>query len=752
MKFTEGYWLRSERVDASYGAQAFEVLRIKNGMRVIAPTRPVKSRGDALDQTVLTLEFTSFNKNDIRVCIKHFEAYDAKKPEYELNEAPEETEVEIDDEKAVMSVGTDGLKVVVDRNTCDFHFEANGRLLTGSGFRNFGYMRWDKHPKTMFMQDNYMVDDYKPYMLQELSIKPGEYIYGFGEQFTAFTKNGQTIDIWNEDGGTASQAAYKNIPFYLTNEGYGVFVEETGTVSFEVSSEKVEYVGFSVEGESLSYHLIYGPTIKEVVSNYTNITGRPALPPSWTFGLWLSTSFTTNYDEATTSSFIDGMKERDIPLSVFHFDCYWMKAFHWCDFNWDDETFPNVEDMLKRYHSDKGVKICAWVNPYIAQGTDTFKEGVENGYFLMRADGKGVKQIDNWQPGMAIVDFTNPDAVKWYKGKIRRLLEQGVDSVKTDFGERIPIDVKYNNGADPKSMHNYYTYLYNKAVFETVEEVKGKNNAALFARSATVGGQKFPIHWGGDSSASYASMAESLRAGLSLALCGFGFWSHDISGFEATAAPDLYKRWVQFGLLSSHSRLHGSSSYRVPWLFDKEADEVVKYFTKLKCTLMPYIYLKAVESHESGIPVLRPMIMEFPDDPACRCLDMQYMLGDRLLVAPVFNAEGTAEFYVPDGGVWTDYISGKKYEGGRWYKEKYDYMSLPLLVRPDTILPIGGRDNRPDYDYMEGLTLKCYELKEKEETEVYIPEPDSVNKNKIIVSKNGDSINVYPDHIPALIQ
>lgn len=180
-------------------------------------------------------------------------------------------------------------------------------------------------------------------------------------------------------------------------------------------------------------------------------------------------------------------------------------------------------------------------------------------------------QGDVWQAGLAIVDFTNPEAYRWYQSKLRVLLEQGVDCFKTDFGERIPTDVAYYDGSDPTKMHTYYTYLYNKCVFELLEAYKGKNEACVFARSATVGGQKFPVHWGGDCSSSYASMHESLRAGLSLCMSGFGFWSHDISGFEGTASADVYKRWAVFGLLSTHSRLHGAKSYRVPWLFGEEA-------------------------------------------------------------------------------------------------------------------------------------------------------------------------------------
>ena len=607
MKFTEGYWEKNERANASYAMQAFTAEAIPGGMRIVSPFRQITDRGGALDVGTITTEFISVRKDIISVRSYHYEGYVKGEPRYELNEDPQETEVEITEDEAVMKAGR--MTVRVDLKDFKITYEADGKVLTNIGFRNLGYMQYDRATLTKFPEPNYMAAQYQPYMVTELSLAPGECVYGLGERFTAFVKNGQVVDIWNEDGGTASQISYKNIPFYVTSKHYGVFVDHSDHVSFEVASEKVENVGFSVKGEEIRYHIIYGDDIKGVIENYTDLTGKPALPPAWSFGLWLSTSFTTNYDEETTNSFIQGMADRDIPLSVFHFDCFWMKEFHWCDFEWDSRIFPDVPGMLKRY-KDKGLKICVWINPYIAQGTNFFKEGLKNGYLVQRADGRGIKQIDNWQPGMGLVDFTNPDAVKWYQNKLKTLLDMGVDCFKTDFGERIPVDVKYYDGSDPVSMHNYYTYLYNKAVFDLLKEVKGEGEAILFARSATAGGQQFPVHWGGDCSATYASMAESLRGGLSFTLSGFSFWSHDMGGFEMTAAPDVYKRWLQFGLLSTHSRLHGSKSYRVPWLFDEEAVDVCRKFTKLKLRLLPYLYSMAVKSHKTGIPSMRTMIME----------------------------------------------------------------------------------------------------------------------------------------------
>jgi alpha-D-xyloside xylohydrolase len=317
----------------------------------------------------------------------------------------------------------------------------------------------------------------------------------------------------------------------------------------------------------------------------------------------------------------------------------------------------------------------------------------------------------------------------------------GVDAFKTDFGERIPTDVVYADGSDPHRMHNFYSYLYNKTVYDLLHEVRGENDAVVFARAATVGGQQFPVHWGGDSTATFESMAETLRGGLSLGLSGFGFWSHDIGGFEQTANADVYKRWIAFGLLSSHSRLHGSDSYRVPWTYDEEAVDVLRKFTKLKCSLMPYLYQVARQAHENGIPVLRAMLLEFPDDPACDYLDRQYMLGDSLLVAPVFSHDGDVDYYVPSG-VWTNLLNGEAVQGPRWIREKHDFLTLPVLVRPNTLLPMSSRTDRPDYDYSEDVTLKVFHLENGNQARVEIPDLGGDVGTVFEAQRQGDVIRI----------
>lgn len=671
MKFLNGGWLVKDGFSVKYAANIYTANIEPKKLTLFCPFgSPIYNAGMTLDGGILTIEVTSPREDVITTKLINFKKDRSNCPKFGLNETDPDVEIDETDDKWTFTSGRLTLEIAKGE-TIDFKYLYDGKVIAHSGWRAKGLVT---DPEGQL------------HVSEQLDLGVGEKIYGLGERFTNFIKNGQTVDIWNEDGGTGTEQAYKNIPFYLSNRKYGLFVDNPGKVSFEVGAEKVSRVQFSVPGEEMSYSVVGGENLKAILNTYTDLTGKAPLVPDWSYGLWLSTSFTTDYDEKTVLEFVDGMAERNIPLSVFHFDCRWMKELEWCNFDWDKSKFPDPEGLLKKLH-DRGLKICVWINSYIGQKSPLFEEGAKNGYFIKNEDGS-VWQWDKWQAGMAIVDFTNPEATKWYQGYLKKLVAMGVDCFKTDFGERIPTEgVKYYDGSDPELMHNYYTYLYNKAVYDVLVETKGADEAILFARSATVGGQQFPVHWGGDCSSNYPSMAESLRAGLSFGMSGFGYWSHDIAGFEDQASPDLYKRWTQFGLLSSHSRYHGSTAYKVPWLYGDEAVDVAREFTELKLQLKPYLLKMAQETHETGVPMMRAMVLEFPDDPTCEDIDTQYMLGDDLLVAPVFREDGVARFYVPDDGTgqaWTNIITDTAYEPGKWYTEQYDYHTLPVLARPGT--------------------------------------------------------------------
>jgi len=724
MKFTEGYWATRPGFTVLHPVEVRDVVAdaAAGTLTVLGTTKRIRERGDTLNLPVITVTYSASAPGVVRVRIAHHEGGLPPLPRFALTGEPGFV--------PAVRVGPDDAELVSGDLTVHVRrgpgwlveLRSAGRLLTTSAERSVGVVTGP---------------DGETYVHEQLTLSPGELVYGLGERFGPVVKNGQSVEIWNEDGGTSSELAYKNVPFHLTSRGYGVLVDDLGRVSYEVGSEAVERTQFSVPGEVLEYLVIDGPTPKDVLRRYTALTGRPPALPAWSFGLWLTTSFTTPYDEATVTSFIDGMAERDLPLSVFHFDCFWMREFHWTDFVWDPATFPDPAGMLARLKA-RGLRVCVWINPYIAQRSRLFEEGKEKGYLVRRTDGS-VWQWDRWQAGMALVDFTNPAAAQWYAGYLGELLDQGVDCFKTDFGERIPSqDVVYHDGSDPARMHNYYTHLYNRTVFETLSDVRGEGEAVLFARSATAGGQQFPVHWGGDNDSSFASMAETLRGGLSLGLSGFGYWSHDIGGFEGTPDPLVFKRWLAFGLLSSHSRLHGSDSVRVPWAFDDEAVDITRRFTHLKHTLMPYLGRVADEARTDGLPMLRHLMLEFPDDRSALHVDTQYMLGDALLVAPVLDPDGDVDVYVPEG-TWTSLLDGSTVTGPRWVRQRHATDSLPVLVRPGTVLPLGADVTRPDYDWAHGVTLAAYGLADGDEREVVVPS-SSGGATTFTVRRDGDRL------------
>lgn len=647
--------------------KACEVRFVKKNdtkLTLTVPTYKIYGKGMTLGGVFLTLEITSPIDNVFKIRAYHHKGDKSLEPSY-FETLDCEAVLEVKEDQDSISVRSAESTLSIDKQNFSMKLYRGGRLITATEGGALAYIEGKD----------------RNYMREQLSLKVGEHVYGLGERFGSFIRNGQSVDIVNKDGGTFSEQSYKNIPFYITDNDLGVFVDHSETVSFEVASENVSKVQFSVAGECLAYYLIAGSSMKDVLTGYTAVTGRAPLLPEWSYGLWLSTSFLTDYDEKTVLSFVDGMLERGIDLKVFHFDCLWMKDSHWCNFIWDEDMFPDAKALIAKIH-ERGIKVCVWINSYIAQESELFDEADANGYLIKKTDGS-TWQTDMWQPGMGIVDFTNSSAKAWYLSKLKALLDMGVDCFKTDFGERIPSEgVTYFGGQDPERMHNFYTYLYNEAVYSLLLKEKGEGEAILFARSATAGGQKFPVHWGGDCKSDYVSMEQTIRGGLSLMLSGFSYWSHDIGGFEDKSTADVYKRWAAFGLMSSHSRLHGSTSYRVPWNYDDEAVDVVRFYTDLKKKFLPEILSASEIAHETGVPVMRPMVLEFQDDPVCAFLDKQYMLGGNILVAPVFDESGYVEFYLP-AGTWKDVYSDEviTLEQGRFFKETRDYLHMPVYIR-----------------------------------------------------------------------
>lgn len=736
-RFSRGMWELKLGVTLRWANDVVKHETRGNAIYLVAATMPVRGRGDALNNPLISSRVFSPREDVVGLEAYHHKSQYEKsgEPRFDIR-ADADFAPKVAQSGDTRTLTSGGVSAEVGTKKFGVQFKQDGKLLTELGFRSLGW-----------------VDDSrfgKKYITAQFHASVGEKFYGLGERFGPFVKNGQRVETWNEDGGTSSEWTYKSIPMYVSSRGYAVLVDCALDVIFEVQSERTTRVNVTVPGEGARFYIIGGDTLKKVLGTYTDLTGKPALPPPWTFGLWLTTSFTTDYDLKTVSLFIQGMKDRKIPLRTFHFDCFWMKGFQWCDFEFDPECFPDPENMLAQLKKEFGVGICVWINSYIAQESALFADADKKGY-LIKNDNGSLYQTDLWQAGMGIVDFTNPDATKWFQDHLRRLVKMGVDSFKTDFGERIPcIGVKYHDGLDPVAMHNYYTLLYNKAVFEVLEEEVGKNKACLFARSATVGGQQYPVHWGGDCMLTFEAMAETLRGGLSLGLAGFGFWSHDIGGFEGeTPDPAVYKRWCAFGLLSSHSRLHGSLSYRVPWNFDDEASDVLRKFTNLKLLLMPYLYHHAVQAHKTGVPVMRSMLLEFSGVNAENA-DSQFMLGDNLLVAPVFNAEGDVTYYLP-AGEWYGWFDGKKRVAtgsGDWISEVHDFKSLPLLVKANSVIVTGPEGVAvPDYDYTEDFTVNLFGIADGERVVAQIPDYNSLGEYaaEVVVERTGKEYEITSD-------
>ncbi|KAG8850442.1 hypothetical protein FRB96_009687 [Tulasnella sp. 330] len=739
MKFTDGPWFKAKGVVFSAGVEVVNATMAKKGeLELMVATKHIATRGDTLTGAMLTVNISSPCDDIIKVKLTHFKGRKPCGPTFELfpDGTPASPTIKIDNPNqtpailpeptpqpitfitgslsAQVNTSSKSYGVTFSHGAHDQHLtsiEYKGQAVIDAPYQltlqqasEGSCMANENDPSIGVTDDERGRGQMVRYMLNEMGLSVGETIYGLGERFGPFIKNGQQVSCWNQDGGTASQQAYKCVPFYVSSKGYGLFVNHTEEVDFEVGCEKCSRVGFSVRGENLEYFVIGGGSMKAVLSNYTRLTGMPGLPPAWTFGLWMTTSFTTSYDQKTVSGFLQQMKERDCAVRVLHLDCL-------CSFTFDLEMFPDPKAYLTHLKQEYGVKICLWINPYISQHSPIFEEGMGHGYLLKRTSGD-IWQWDMWQPGCAIVDFTNPGACNWYTSKLATLINMGVDALKTDFAERIPhLGVKYYDGSDARKMHNFYAHKYNQVVFDLLEKKLGKHEAVLFARAASAGGQRYPVHWGGDCESSYQAMAESLRGGLSLTSSGFAFWSHDIGGFEGKPSDSLFKRWLAFGLFSTHSRLHGSFSYRVPWLYGEEAVKVCSELSKVKMRLMPYIYAQAINAHETGVPMMRSMILEFPEDPTCAYLDRQYMLGESLLVAPVFS-DNTAQYYIPAGN-WTCFWTNKVIAGPKWISEpSYPFTRIPVFVRPSSILVLGPEDvTTPDYTYAEiGLEARLYEL------------------------------------------
>jgi alpha-D-xyloside xylohydrolase len=538
-------------------------------------------------------------------------------------------------------------------------------------------------------------------VIQSFHLHPDEHLYGLGEKFTGLDKSGQRIVSWTRDAlGSTSERSHKNIPFLWSTRGWGLVLDSGARITWEMGTRSCQSFTIEAEYGIFDAYLILGPEPERILSRYSALTGRAPVPPKWSFGLWLSSGGTYRTQDEI-ERLIDGALERGLPFDVVHIDPWWMRWRQYCDFRWNREAFPDPDGLIRKLHG-LGLKLCLWEHPYISIESDLFALGKRKGYFARRPNGEAyvidyglslaprpdgsvrrAARSDSWNARVAIIDLTNPEAVAWFKDLHRPLLRQGVDVFKTDFGEDIPADAVFHDGRTGAVLHNLYPLLYNRAVSEVTREERGYG--LVWSRSGTAGSQRYPVCWSGDPAADWDSLAATIRGGLSIGMSGVPFWSNDIGGYRGKPSPDLYVRWAQFGLMCSHSRMHGDGP-REPWIFGDEALKIVQKYVRLRYRLFPYLYSLAHEASKTGLPILRAVPLAFPGDPCAHGLDHQFMIGPWLLAAPIFNAEGRRAIYLP-AGLWFDFWTGRPIDGPRSFDIKVPLAKMPLYVRAGAIVP-----------------------------------------------------------------
>lgn len=585
----------------------------------------------------------------------------------------------------------DMLRVSTDK----FTLEINKSPLRLRAVDSDGRLFWEQYRTDLFTSDIFDIstveDNGRKACFESFKIRNKEEIYGLGERFDHVTRRGKKVDFWNKDAiGTSNGRTYINVPFLFSTEGYGLFLNSSAMTEWEVGTLEASCLGFSIEDSMMDYFIIYGPTPAEILYKYCALTGFPALPPVWSFGLWMSRNSYTSWDIAFEVA--NKLRERDIPSDVLHLDTAWFKDDWNCDLKFSEERFPNPGEHMKKL-LEMGFRISLWQYNFIPprENNDNYREALEKGYIALGEDGKPFRYPDvaigGWLDDV-IIDFSNPEACEWYAGKIKELIKLGAVTIKTDFGEGIPEDAIYKN-VEGSKFHNLYSLVYNSVVAGAVKEISGEN--IVWARSGTAGSQRYPIHWGGDSQCSFEGLSGTLRAALSIGLSGFAFFSHDIGGFIGRPSPELYVRWAQLGLFSSHSRCHGAGDFnsREPWSFGEEAERIFRKYAKLRYSLLPYIYEQAEKCCKTAKPMLRALLVEYPEDRNVWHIDDQYLFGDSLLIAPVLEPlEISAQrtLYLP-AGTWFDYWTKEIiHSTGMWIKREVDLETMPIYVKLGAVL------------------------------------------------------------------
>ncbi len=510
--------------------------------------------------------------------------------------------------------------------------------------------------------------------------------FGLGERYGPPGRRGLRTVLWCTDthGTNSTDLVYKPVPFLMSTAGYGLFIHTTARTVVDLGAHSAVSGWVYVEEPRLDVFLIYGPTLAEILRRYLDLVGRPALPPRWSFGVWMSRCMYRSRREV--EQVVRQARRRGFPLDVVHLDPLWLagrrgRDYDSCDLRWDEQAFPRPAEFI-RWLRRRGVRLSLWENPYVPMGSPRYPPAAARGYFLRTADGQVARFRGR---DAAIVDFTHPEARRWYRDLHRPLLRMGVAVFKTDYGEEVPEDAVASDGTTGAALHNVYPLLYTRTVFEAT--AAAGRQPMVWARSGWAGSQRYPVHWSGDAPSRWDVLPAVLGSGLSLALSGFAFWSHDIGGFYGLRDPDLLVRWAQLGLLSSHARFHGTEP-REPWRYGRRAFRIILRYARLRMRLLPYLYTEAAAAVAAGMPLMRPLVLDYQNDPTTWQVGDQYLLGRSLLVAPVLTPDGRRWVYLP-AGTWWDFWRHTRHSGPGWRHLQVPLEEVPLFVRDGTVLALG---------------------------------------------------------------
>lgn len=560
------------------------------------------------------------------------------------------------------------------------------------------------------------------------SLSPDEKIFGFGESFTELNKRGQKVVLWiNDANGVQNETMYKPIPFFMSSRGYGMFMHTSSPISADVGKYFSAANSLMIGDEELDLFVFLGKP-KDILDEYTEVTGKAAMPPLWSFGFWMSRI--TYFSQEEGLEVAQKLRDNKIPSDVLHFDTGWFETDWRCDYKFAPSRFDDPELMIDKL-KDMGIRTCLWQLPYFVPNNTLFPEIIDKGLYVK--NNKGNLPYED-----AVLDFSNPATVSWYQDKIKGLLDLGVSVIKVDFGEAAPASGIYASGRTGFYEHNLYPLRYNKAVSDITKEVTG--DRIIWARSTWAGSQRFPLHWGGDPANTNTAMAATLRGGLSIGVSGFSFWSHDIGGFVNRTPEDIYRRWTPFGMLTGHVRSHGAPPTE-PWEYGEDFMNAFRDADNMRYRLMPYIYAQAKDCSERGLPMLRALFIEFPDDPGSWLVDNEYLFGSDMLVAPLFEEVTSRDVYLPPGE-WIDYQTGKIYEEG-WHHIEAGEIPIVILVKDGTVLPHIGLAQSTKFMDWSKLELKVYSTTNSATGMVCLPEDQILHE--LEVSKSGNKFELDND-------